>query len=112
MTTEHAIRIVEFAAVLAGQTNRGTAWQDSVELMDLSGRISRLRIAECNYELSPRQQARLARMYERAEAICRGLPGILRIEHPDPRAGLGLRLVFASGIYNDFGGTGWNIPTL
>lgn len=98
----------ERAAQLMHQLPQATSEQVG-ELMMLAKRLNRYNETECNYGLTPAQETRVMNLEKRVRAICHAL-GITVIFNGDPR-GYAVKLHFASGAYNTWGGKeeGWGI---
>ena len=82
--------------------------QGTVELLRLADRLQRYAEAACNYQLTPAQEARIAKLEARVKTICDGW-GIGVKFNGDPR-GYVVRLLFGER-YNTWGGKeeGWGI---
>lgn len=119
MTTAQGLSLLEFHDVLRAECNRGTCYPEAVELCKLSTALWSIELTRCNRELSDLETRREEKLTARVEEIVKelnswSLPAvkITGIEWPDVRSGFGIRLLFASKRYNNFGGEGWNVPAL
>jgi len=74
------------------------------ELLALARRLNRYNETECNYGLSERQQKNVERLEKRVREMLPPQVGVTF--NGDPR-GYAVKLHFASGVYNTWGGKTW-----
>lgn len=114
MTFARLRNILEFHTVFCHETRKASLFDDACRLMRISRALHTLEIARCERDLTPRQVRRYVDLLAEARLICMDVlfhDAIMRVEVPDARSGIGLRLHFRSGRSNSFGGEGWNVPT-
>lgn len=80
----------------------------SFDLLALARRLNRYNEVECNYGLTERQQKNVERLEKRVRELLPPQVGVTF--NGDPR-GYAVKLHFASGVYNTWGGKseGWGI---
>ena len=83
----------------------------AARLVSISRSLHRLDIEHCERDLTPGEETRQSKLKAEVKAICKEIGGITEIQWPDPRAGVGIRLIFTDRQFtNSFGGEGWNVP--
>ncbi len=100
----------EFAVIMAREISEPAYYVASLctTLVKLGRSHRRLQEADCNYGLTPRQQARERNIEEQIRQLCQP-HGITPVFQGDPR-GTTVKLVVPSGATNDFGRTGVCVP--
>jgi hypothetical protein len=102
----------ERAAFIKVAADNGIDLQDATSILRAATTLERIATAQCNRDLTRREERQDAAAERRVERICEKYPGVTPDFSGDPR-GYTLKLHLPNGQYNTWGGApvGYGVPS-